>query len=172
MVEGAVILGFLTFLAPSLESVGVSPVVAGLVVGLYGLAVLAWTRAVKRFASRLGPAALILMGGTMLALGYASGAWSQSLAGAGVAAVLVGGGFAFMHSTLQTWATEVVPEARATVISLFAAALFAGSGVAAMAAAPLAEAGSFTLLFALAALVAVPLGLFAGLARRRYARRQ
>ena len=33
-----------------------------------------------------------------------------------------------MHSTLQTWAIEVVPEARATVISLFAAALFAGTG--------------------------------------------
>ena len=74
-----------------------------------------------------------------------------------------------MHSTLQTWATEVVPEARATVISLFAATLFAGSGVAAMAAAPLAEAGSFRLLFALGALVAIPLGLFAGLARHRYA---
>jgi hypothetical protein len=37
-----------------------------------------------------------------------------------------------------------------------------------MAAAPLAEAGSFDLLFALAALVAVPLGLVAGLARHRY----
>jgi len=33
-----------------------------------------------------------------------------------------------MHSTLQTWATEGVPEARATVISLFAAALFACCG--------------------------------------------
>ena len=168
MVEGAVILGFLTFLAPSLESLGVSPVVAGLVVGFYGLAVLAWTRAVKRFAGRLGPAALILMGGTMLALGYASGALSRSLAGAGVAAVLVGGGFAFMHSTLQTWATEVVPEARATVISLFAAALFAGSGVATMAAAPLADEGRFGLLFATAALTALPLALFGALARRRY----
>ena len=59
MVEGAVILGFLTFLAPSLESVGVSAVVAGLVVGLYGLAVLVWTRAVKGLADRLGAAALI-----------------------------------------------------------------------------------------------------------------
>ena len=77
-----------------------------------------------------------------------------------------------MHSTLQTWATQVMPEARATVISLFAAALFAGSGVAAMAAAPLAEAGSFGLLFGLAALVAIPLGLFAGLARRRYSGRR
>jgi len=168
LVEGAVILGFLTFLAPSLESAGFSPAVAGLAVGLYGLAVLGWTRAVKLVANRLGASALILIGGGMLSLGYASGAVGQSLATVSVAAILVGGGFAFMHSTLQTWATEVVPEARATVISLFAAALFAGSGVATMAAAPLAEAGSFDLLFALAALVAVPLGLVAGLARHRY----
>jgi predicted MFS family arabinose efflux permease len=92
----------------------------------------------------------------------------QSLVVVSVAAVFIGGGFAFMHSTLQTWATEVVPESRATVISLFAAALFTGSGFAALAAAPLAEAGSFDLLFALAACVAVPLGLFASLARRLY----
>jgi len=168
-VEGAVILGFLTFLAPSLESDGFSPAVAGLAVGLYGLAVLGWTRAVKLVSDRLGPAALILIGGGLLALGYASGALGQSLASVGIAAVLVGGGFAFMHSTLQTWATEVVPEARATVISLFAAALFVGSGVATTVAAPLAEAGRFGLLFATAAVVAVPLGLFAALARWRYA---
>ncbi|HEV2121468.1 MAG TPA: MFS transporter [Chloroflexota bacterium] len=170
LVEGAVILGCLTFLAPSLESVGFSPAVAGLAVGLYGLAVLGWTRAVKLLANRLGASALILIGAGMLALGYASGAVAQSLVSVSAAAVFVGGGFAFMHSTLQTWATEVVPEARATVISLFAAALFAGSGVAAMAAAPLAEAGSFDLLFGLATVVAVPLGLFAALARYRYVR--
>jgi predicted MFS family arabinose efflux permease len=168
LVEGAVILGFLTFLAPSLESAGFSPAVAGLAVGLYGLAVLGWTRTVKLVANRLGASALILIGAGMLSLGYASGAVGQSLASVSAAAIFVGGGFAFMHSTLQTWATEVVPEARATVVSLFAAALFAGSGVATMAAAPLAEAGSFDLLFALGALVAVPLGFFASLARHRY----
>ena len=102
MVEGAVILGFLTFLAPSLESGGFSPAVAGLAVSLYGLAVLGWTRAVKRVSEHLGAAALILIGGGMLALGYTSGALGQSLVGVGIAAVLVGGGFAFMHSTLQT----------------------------------------------------------------------
>jgi len=61
-----------------------------------------------------------------------------------------------MHSTLQTWASEVIPEARATVVSFFAGALFAGSGVATAASAPLAEAGSFGLLFALATLTAIP----------------
>jgi predicted MFS family arabinose efflux permease len=168
LVEGAVILGFLTFLAPSLESVGFSPAVAGMAVGLYGLAVLGWTRAVKLVANRLGASALILIGASMLMLGYASGAVGPSLASVSAAAVLVGGAFAFMHSTLQTWATEVVPEARATMISLFAGALFAGSAVATMAAAPLAETGSFNMLFALGAMAAVPLGLFAGLARHRY----
>lgn len=53
-------------------------------------------------------------------------------------------------------------------LTLFAAALFAGSGVATTAAAPLAEAGSFQLLFALSALLALPLGIFASLARHRY----
>jgi predicted MFS family arabinose efflux permease len=172
LVEGAVILGFLTFLAPSLESGGASSAAAGLAVGLYGLAVLGWTRAVKLVANRLGASTLILIGGGMLALGYTAGAIEQSLAGVSAAAVFIGGGFAFMHSTLQTWATEVVPESRATVISLFAAALFTGSGFAAFAAAPLAEAGSFDLLFALAAFVAVPLGLFASLARRLYSHHQ
>ena len=52
-----------------------------------------------------------------------------------------------------------MPEARATVIALFAAALFVGSGVATTVAAPLAEGGRFGLLFAAAAVVAVPLGL-------------
>jgi predicted MFS family arabinose efflux permease len=170
LVEGGVILGFLTYLAPSLEAEGYSAAVAGLAVGLYGLATLGWTRVLKRASDGLGRHALILIGGALLASGYAAGALDLRLAGAALAAVLVAGGFAFMHSTLQTWATEVVPEARATVISFFAGALFAGSGVATAAAAPLAEAGSFGPLFAIAALTAIPLGLVGGLARLRYDR--
>ena len=122
-------------------------------------------------AGRAGSGALILIGGALLAAGYGAGTASQSLPGIALAAVLVGGGFAFMHPTLQSWATEVAPEARATVISFFAAALFVGSSLATTAAAPLAEAGSYPLIFALASLTAVPLGILGSLARRRYARR-
>ena len=171
LVEGGVILGFLTYLAPSLEAEGYSAAVSGLTVGLYGLATLVWTQVLKRAADGLGRYALILVGGTLLALGYASGALDRNLGGTALAAILVGGGFAFMHSTLQAWATEVVPEARASVISFFAAALFVGSGIATTAVAPLAEAHSYELLFAVAALIAVPLGLLGGLARLRYDRK-
>ena len=172
LVEGGVILGFLTYLSPALEAGGYNAAASGLAVGLYGLATLGWTWVLKRVADRLGKGALISLGGALLALGYATGALSQNLLSISLAACFVGGGFAFMHSTLQTWATEVAPEARATVISFFAAALFVGSGFATTAAAPLAEEGSFGTLFALAALVALPLGLLGGLARRLYARKE
>src|SRR5829696_7070678 len=171
LVEGGVILGFLTYLAPSLEAEGYSAAISGLVVGLYGLAVLVWTQALKRVADRLGRYALILIGGALLTLGYTAGALDRNLLGTALAAVLVGGGFAFMHSTLQTWATQVVSEARASVISFFAAALFAGSGIATIAVAPLAEAHSYGLLFAVAALIAIPLGLLGGLAHLHYDRK-
>ena len=123
----------------------------------------------KRFAGRLGPARTILLGGLMLASGYGAGALDQGPVGISLAAVLVAGCYAFMHSTLQAWATEVAPEARATTVSFFAAGLFVGSGSAAVVAAPLAEAGSFGVLFALAALVAVPLTLGTSFARRIHA---
>jgi predicted MFS family arabinose efflux permease len=170
LVEGGAILGFLTFLAPALEDVGYDPAVAGAAVALFGLATLVWTRAVEPLRRRLGKSGLILIGGIMMTLGYGTGAASRGLLGTSLAAFLVGGGFALMHPTLQNWATEVAPEARATVISSFAAALFVGSALATMAAAPLAEAGNFTLLFAVAAATGVPLGLLGSLARRRYSR--
>lgn len=169
LIEGGVILGFLTFLAPALEAEGYAPAIAGLAVGLFGLATLAWTQASPRIADRFGKPALILAGGVLLASGYATGALSQTFAGVAFSAFLVGGGFAFMHPTLQNWAIEVAPEARATVISFFAAALFIGSGISTTLAAPLAEAGRFPLMFVMAAATAIPLGLFAALARRRYA---
>jgi predicted MFS family arabinose efflux permease len=170
LVEGGVALGFLTYLAPSLEAEGYGAAVAGLAVGLYGLATLGWKRVVKSATDQLGRHSLILIGGAFLASGYTVGALERRLAGATLAAILVAGGFAFMHSTLQTWATEVLPEARATVDSFFAGSMFAGSGVATAAAAPLAEAGSFGTLFALAALSAIPLKLVGSAARLSYDR--
>lgn len=170
LVEGGVVLGFLTYLPPSLEAQGYGPAVAGLAVGLFGLATLVSTLLMRAF-EKLGKSALILIGGALMVAGYATGATSQSFPGVALAAFLVGGGFAFMHPTLQNWATEVLPEARATVISFFAAALFVGSGISTTLAAPLAEKGSFAFLFTLAALSAVPLGILGSFARHRYTSR-
>src|SRR3546814_6791580 len=72
-----------------------------------------------------------------------------------------------MHSTLQTWATEVMPDARATVVSMFAGSLFVGSAAAAGAVAGLADSGRYGEIFALAAAATVPLGVFATWGRAR-----
>ena len=54
------------------------------------------------------------------------------------------------------------------MVSFFAGAVFAGSGVAPAVATPLAEVGSVGPLFTVAALTAIPLGLVGALARLSY----
>jgi predicted MFS family arabinose efflux permease len=123
LVEGVIVLGVLTFMAPALEEAGFSPAIAGGVMAVYGAAVVVWTRAVRRAARHASAARLIGIGSTLIAIGYLAAAADAGLAGIGAAALLVAGGFAFLHSTLQTWATEVAPDLRATAVALFAAAL-------------------------------------------------
>jgi len=74
-----------------------------------------------------------------------------------VVALLLGFAYASMHSSLQTWATEVMPAARATVVSLFAGSLFVGSAVGAVLVADLAEADRYQEIFLIFAATTVPL---------------
>jgi predicted MFS family arabinose efflux permease len=165
---GAVMFGFVTYLAPALEASGQSPAIAGVVVASYGLSVLICTR-IFRFVARRTPAALILAGGAvMLLLGYLVAAAAQSVPAILTASVLAGGAYAFMQSTFQTWATDVVPEARATAASLFATAIFAGAALATSGVAALASANRYANLFMIAAIVTVPVLIIGTVGRWRY----
>ncbi|MER7502518.1 MFS transporter [Nonomuraea pusilla] len=166
--EGAVLLGTLPYLATALQHDGVTAAVAGLATAAYGMGVWLLTRLVKRLTGRLPAPVLIAVGGAQVVAGHALVAAHVSLATVGVTAVLFGGGWSFMHSSLQTWATSVTPEARGTAVAFFAAALFVGSAAASWAAGPLAQDGRYGLLFGLAAAVAAPLVAVAALGRRRY----
>jgi predicted MFS family arabinose efflux permease len=85
-----------------------------------------------------------------------------------VAAVLLGLAWVSMHSSLQTWATQVQPRVRATVVSAFAGTLFLGSAAAAVLAGGFAEAHRYALIFGWATLLAVVLGVFATVGRTRW----
>jgi predicted MFS family arabinose efflux permease len=61
-----------------------------------------------------------------------------------------------------------MPDNRATVVSLFAGSLFVGSAVAAVLASGLADAGRYGEIFALAAVVVVPLAVAASWSRARW----
>ena len=171
LVEGAVVLGILTLLAPALQSRGVDASSAGLTIAAYGVSVLLATRVVKILSRRLPMAALMGVGGTAVVLAYATLALHISIATVLAAACLLGVTWAFLHSSLQTWATSVLPHARGTVVSLFAACLFAGSSFAASAAAPLADHGRWSLLFALTSAIAIVLTVAAVLGYRTYRHR-
>jgi predicted MFS family arabinose efflux permease len=165
---GAVMFGFVTYLAPALEANGQSPAIAGAVVASYGLSVLTCVR-LFGYVARRTPAALILAGGAaMLLVGYLIAATAQSVAAILAASILAGGAYAFMQSTFQTWATDVVPEARGTATSLFATAIFTGAALATSGAAGLASSNRYSTLFMIAAAVTLPVLVLGSLARWRY----
>lgn len=168
--EGAVLLGALTLMPPAIEHTGATSTLAGGVTAIYGMSVFLSSRLVSRLSAHWHPSRLIGIGGAAAVAGCTLFSISQTPAMAVVVATLIGLAWVAMHSSLQTWATEVLPSARAVVVSLFAGSLFVGSALAALAVAGLAEAGEYTVIYATYACVAVPLTLVASWARSRWQR--
>ncbi len=169
LVEGLVLLGPLTFLPVVLHASGLSVTLAGLLTAAYGISVLVFARVVKGRTRTMAPWLLILVGGGMAVLAYVVMVVSHGAVAVVVGTVFLGGGWAFMHSTLQTWATDMAPGYRATAVSLFATLLFSGSALGAAIYGPMVDEGSFTTMFAVTLIVSVPLVAIATLGRRRYA---
>ncbi|HZE31648.1 MAG TPA: MFS transporter [Actinoallomurus sp.] len=166
--EGMVLLGVLTLLPAAVEATGASASVAGTVTAVYGLAVLGFARLVGAMAHRTRAARFIALGACAAAAGCALLTVARAPVVALAAAGLLGLAWVSMHSSLQTWATEVLPGVRATVVSAFAGALFLGSAVSAKLAGGFAEAHRYALIFGWATILAVVLGLFATLGRARW----
>jgi predicted MFS family arabinose efflux permease len=167
-VEGAVVLGVLTYLAPTVQNLGASAAVAGVAAAAFGAGSMAWSRLVRLLVGRLSATGLSAVGGALLVAGWAVPAVTVGVATIVAAGLLLGGSWAFLHTTLQSWATEVVPRERATAVALFAALLFLGAATGTAAVAPLADAGAFDTAFRIALAVSAPLALAAVVARRRY----
>jgi MFS family permease len=170
LVEGAIVLGTLTYLSPALQALGYSATVAGVVSGAYGVGTVLVSRVVRPLVGRIPPSGLAAIGGACLVAGWAVPSFGVSLPTILVAGLLLGATWAFLHSTLQTWATEVVPAARASAVALFAGVLFLGSAIGTGVAAPFADGGEFETVFRAALAISVPLVVAAVLARRGYAR--
>jgi MFS family permease len=166
-VEGGVLLGALTLLPPAVESTGVSAALAGAVTAVYGLAVLVFAPFVGVLSRRWPAWRLIACGATAAVAGCALATLSQRAPVAAGVATLIGLAWAAMHSSLQTWATEVLPSARAAVVSGFAGCLFAGSALSSWLLAGPASAGHYSAGFAGLMLAAAPLGVAATVSRAR-----
>lgn len=166
--DGVIFQGLTTYFAPALQSRGVSAAMAGLVVAGYGVATLGASFVVRRLAVGRSAPMLIAAGSAMLAVGYLLAAAIPQPAGILAASLLAGAAYAFMHSSLQTWATEVVPEARGTATALFAAFLFVGAACAVAVAAGPADRQSYPAIFLAGAVLAMLVGAVATVTMRRY----
>ena len=169
--EGLILVGLLTFLPLTLQVTGRSATVAGLVTAVYGVAVLVAARVVKRLSRRLAPATLVAIGSATGTSAYVVLALDHGVLGVMTGCVCLGATWAFLHTTMQTWVTEVVPEARAAAVSLFASLLFTGGAIGSAVGVRFVEDGRFQGLFVAGATVMATVGVVATVARRRYGRR-
>jgi predicted MFS family arabinose efflux permease len=168
--EGLILVGLLTFLPLTLQANGLSATEAGLVTAVYGAAVFVFSRFVRALTRRLRPSTLVAIGASSGTTAYLALIVDQGPVGVLLGCVCLGGAWAFMHSTLQTWVTEVVPEARGTAVSLFASLLFTGGAVASAVGAGFIDDGQFRSLYAFGFVVMAVLGATATLAQQRYSR--
>jgi predicted MFS family arabinose efflux permease len=168
LVEGAALIGFLTFFPAALEESGVSRSRAGLVVAVYGLAIALGSRPAQRFVVGWSNGRIMAFGLLLGAAALAVAASSQTTVGIGSAAVLLAVGFALAHPFLQSWATEVSPHERATAVGLFATGLFVGAAVTTQVAAPFVARVGFGWTFAFGSLLAVGLAFTVAVTRERY----
>lgn len=166
--EGAAMLGFFTFFAPALAAHGASSALAGVVVGVYGVATAAGSWLIGRLPARLVPRLPLITGASAMVAGYLTAAASQTVPAIVAASVLLGLAFALFHSTFQTWVTQLVPPARGLVTSVFVSCVFTGAGLGSAWGSGLAGRHAFGTLFAAAAVLAGSVGVIGTFARLRY----
>lgn len=130
LLEGALVFGVMSFVPSYLQTRhGVSSTMAGLITSLFGLGSLIYVARARWLVAKLGEARMVWIGGWAMGLGYliyTLGAhWSLGV----LASIGCGFSYYLVHAVLQTNATQMVPEVRATAVSLFASCLFSGQAI-------------------------------------------
>jgi predicted MFS family arabinose efflux permease len=168
--EGAAVQGCLTFLPTALESGGLGTAVSSATIAFFGLAVVATAVVVGRLSERTPMWVFIAVGATAGACGAAAIGLVGSLPMGIAAAALLGVTWGMSHSSLQTWATQVLPPERSTVIALFASCLFGGSAASAVVGGMLLSRGLLSLQFFSCAGLLVAVAVVGSGGRRRWER--
>jgi len=170
VLDGAAILGALTFAPAAIASSGVSVSWAAALTAVYGLTVVAVAPVVGWLSHRVAASTIIAAGAAAGVAGCLILSVSTTPVPAIMGCGLIGVTWASLHASLQSWATEAAPQQRSIAVSLFAGSLFLGSGLGAAVGGPWADAGRFSVLFITAAGTLLALGVVASTARRRWDR--
>jgi predicted MFS family arabinose efflux permease len=130
----------------------------GVTVGAFGIGGLIYAAAVQQLVARFGQAGLARLGSVTVALAFLAIAFAPVWWIAPLAAVAIGLGFYMLHSTLQTNATQMTPQARGTAVALFSSALYIGQTIGVAAASLAVDRTGAPPIFIVAALLTPVLG--------------
>lgn len=159
--EGAVFFGGLTYISAHLHAVfGLSFSIIGAVVAGFGVGSVLYATGVRRLVGALGERGLVIGGGLVGMLGYLTLAGAPIWQTAPFATAALGFGYYMLHNTLQTNATQMLPEARGTAVAGFSSALFLGQSTGVAIAAPIVNHSGTVPVFVLAAILWPILGLW------------
>ena len=131
--EGALAWGAFAYIGADLHSrFGLTYTLIGITVGCFGIGGLLYAGLVKVLVRRLGQIGLAIGGSLVLTAAYIQLAAGLAWWLAPIATTAIGLGFYMLHNTMQTNATQMVPQARGTAVALFSSALYIGqtAGVA------------------------------------------
>jgi predicted MFS family arabinose efflux permease len=101
----------------------------GLLLGGFGVGGIVYSIAVKTLVTRVGPRRMVAAGGWLMLAAFCLLAASPAWTLVAPAVLVLGFAFYLLHNTLQTRATEMLPEARGSAISAFAMCLFLGQAI-------------------------------------------
>jgi len=131
--EGFLFMGGFPFLSGLLEQrFKLGSLAIGAILGVTGVAQLLAARLLPRLLRRSSEQELLIGGGGAMGAAYLLCAWAGSFVWVALSCALIGAGFSFCHSTIQTRATEAFPRGRGTSLALFAFSLFLGSALGSM----------------------------------------
>jgi len=168
MLEGAMLFGVMGFLPTALQREGTGALLAGVVTGVYGVALILTSQLMKPALRRVPPPALLAIGGGATAFGFGLIAISTTVVTVLIASAIFGFAWAVAHTQVQHWMTDAVSNDRPVGTALFATFLFAGGAIGAAAGSAVAVGGEFPPLFAATAVAAVVFGVAGAFGRSRY----
>ena len=152
--EAGIFFGGFTYVAADLHArFGLSFSAVGTVVGAYGLGSVLYASSVHRLVNAFGERGLAIGGGAVVMVGFLMLAISPVWQSAPAAVCLLGFGYYMVHNTLQTNATQMLPQARATAVAGFSAALFLGQSGGVALAAPVVDRAGAVPVFVAAAIM-------------------
>jgi predicted MFS family arabinose efflux permease len=161
LIEGATVFGALAVTAAHLHQVHhISLTLAGATTAFFGLGGMAYMATAKITIRRFGEVGLARNGGIGFGAAFVVIAFSPWWQLALPSCFVAGFSFAMFHNTMQTKATQLLPKARATGVTLFAGFMFFGQSLGVVVLAELFNHVSSPYVLAADALAVGALGLF------------